>query len=249
MKRVLKVAGISVLVTVLAIGGFFGWFFSHIPKRGPDRIQAAEGVVGVFADASYAWIIRTRNGAALIDAGLDPKAAAILAELRAQGLDASRVHTILLTHGHGDHYAGAIAFPAAKVWIGAADEPLATGARQPQAFGPQVFDKFGKRAAPAKFEHLSDGALAADDASIEVVMTPGHTPGSAMFVYKGVLFTGDSLFGSAQGVALPPDLFEEDAAMNRRSLARLAGVSFTRIADGHTGVVEDAKPKLAALGP
>src|ERR1043166_8841306 len=103
MTRIVKIAGLCALVLAVALIGFFGWFFSHLPKRGPDRIAAADSIVGVFSGGSYAWIIRTANGAALVDAGLDPKAAAIVDELRAEGLDASKVHTILLTHGHAEH--------------------------------------------------------------------------------------------------------------------------------------------------
>src|SRR5436305_1708192 len=99
MKKVLKVGAIVALAAVVAIVGFFGWFFGKIPKHSADRIAVADGVTGVWADAAYAWIIRTPHGAALIDAGLDPHATAIIAELTREGLDASKVHTILLTHG------------------------------------------------------------------------------------------------------------------------------------------------------
>jgi glyoxylase-like metal-dependent hydrolase (beta-lactamase superfamily II) len=248
MNKILKRALAALLVLLVCVGGFFGWFFSHIPKHGPKRIEVAGGVVGVFEGASYVWIIRTPHGAALIDAGLDQAAKAVVRELAAQGTDAAAVHTILLTHGHGDHFGGALAFANAKVYLGAEDLALAEGRRPPTAFGPKVFGMFGKLKSPPHMERLTDGqVIEADGATFRVIGVPGHTPGSMMFVHDDVLYTGDSLFGADQGVALAPDIFEEDAAENRRSLAKLSAIEFARAADGHTGLIEHAKDKLAAL--
>ena len=37
------------------------------------------------------------------------------------------------------------------------------------------------------------------DLSVEVLETPGHTPGSVCFYIKGFLFTGDTLFKNSIG--------------------------------------------------
>ena len=47
------------------------------------------------------------------------------------------------------------------------------------------------------------------------------------------------------GVTTVSWLFSEDAARNRRGLAALAGLDFDLIADGHAGLVHDAKAKVA----
>jgi glyoxylase-like metal-dependent hydrolase (beta-lactamase superfamily II) len=66
-----------------------------------------------------------------------------------------------------------------------------------------------------------------------------------MYLYRNVLFTGDSLMRKNDGVTVVPRLFSEDAAKNRASLAALAPLRFDRIADGHAGIASDAKAKLA----
>ena len=66
-----------------------------------------------------------------------------------------------------------------------------------------------------------------------------------MYLYKDVLFTGDSLMRKGDGVTIAPSLFSEDSAENRRSLKRLERLSFDRIADGHAGVTLNARVKLA----
>jgi glyoxylase-like metal-dependent hydrolase (beta-lactamase superfamily II) len=66
-----------------------------------------------------------------------------------------------------------------------------------------------------------------------------------MYLYKEVLFTGDSLMRKNDGVAIVPSIFSEDARRNRDSLRALEPLTFDRIADGHAGVASGAKEKLA----
>jgi glyoxylase-like metal-dependent hydrolase (beta-lactamase superfamily II) len=84
-----------------------------------------------------------------------------------------------------------------------------------------------------------------DGALFRVIATPGHSPGSVMYLYKEVLFTGDSLMRKNDGVAIVPSIFSEDARRNRDSLRALEPLTFDRIADGHAGVASGAKEKLA----
>ena len=92
-----------------------------------------------------------------------------------------------------------------------------------------------------------DEQLEFDGASFKVIATPGHSPGSVMYLYKDVLFTGDSLMRKNDGVAIVPALFSEDAGRNRDSLRALEPLTFDKIADGHAGVAFGAKQKLARL--
>ena len=54
-----------------------------------------------------------------------------------------------------------------------------------------------------------------DDAVFTVIATPGHSPGSVMYLYREVLFTGDSLMRKKDGVAIVPALFSQDRNRNR----------------------------------
>jgi hydroxyacylglutathione hydrolase len=83
-----------------------------------------------------------------------------------------------------------------------------------------------------------------DGARFTVIATPGHSPGSVMYLYKDVLFTGDSLMRKKDGVAIAPALFSENATENRASLRQLESVTFDKIADGHAGVTANGKAKL-----
>jgi len=243
VKKILVALTGVILLLILACGALFAM------REKPDgpRVEAEPGVVGVEAGGAYAWIVHTPHGAVLVDAGLDATGAAILSELKAQGTDPAQVHAILLTHGHPDHYAATSLFEKAAVLIGSGDVSMIRGDKTHySSFGRIVGAVMPLPASPRAVTAVDGGdQLEFDGAAFKVVATPGHTPGSVMYLYKDILFTGDSLMRKKDGVAIVPFLFSEDAKRNHASLSALTPLRFNRIADGHAGVASQAKEKLA----
>ncbi len=242
-KKILIALGVLVL---LPLAGIAALFATREPPDGP-RVEVDRGIVGVEAGGSYAWIVRTPHGAVLVDAGLDASGAAIVAEFTSAGVQPQQVLAVLITHGHPDHYAAATLFPKAEVLGGADDIAMMHGdGRHYSTFGKVMSAVMPLPKGPDAVTPLRGGEqLEFDGARFIVIATPGHSPGSVMYLYKDVLFTGDSLMRKGDGVTIAPSLFSEDSAENRRSLQRLERLSFDRIADGHAGVTLNAKVKLA----
>ena len=154
------------------------------------KIQALQ--VGSIGTNCYILCDEAAKVCAVIDPGAEPE----LILSAAEKLDCT-VDKILLTHGHYDH-TGAVAalmetLPPTAVYIHQADFdspqtqlfPLKSElARIP--FGGVNFYNEGDR--------LTVGTL-----ELQVLHTPGHSPGSVTLKVEDVLFTGDTLFAGSCG--------------------------------------------------
>ena len=103
-----------------------------------------------------------------------------------------QVKYILLTHGHYDHTTAVPAlhkvYPDAQIYIHAAD---ANGA------GSQLFPLAGQ---VTQLKHYTEGdQLELGGHIINVIHTPGHSPGSVVLHCEDILFTGDTMFAGSCG--------------------------------------------------
>lgn len=156
---------------------------------------------------NYSYLVfcpETLQGAA-IDPSMRPEV--LIAEAKQRGVS---LKLLLNTHGHQDHVAGNpqimelgdIKLAATPIDVPNPDIPLAEGTKIP----------------------LGNG-------EIEVLHTPGHTPGSVVFKTGDQLITGDTLFVSRCGRADLPGSNVEDLYNSLQRLKRLAPE--TKIYPGH----------------
>lgn len=248
MKRLLKMSGVLVgLIVVGAAALFISVFAGKAPI--PDGMQL-DGVQVVKDGYVSVYVLDLAPGeVALVDAGNAPDAAPILAALKQKGLGPTAVKAILLTHGDRDHTAGAHLFPDATVMALAPDVELAEGKegrgllQSPEPTGLHV----------GRVLHDGD-VIEMGGTHIEVFAIPGHTPGSAAYLARGVLFLGDSAEVNKDGaLETAMWLFCADRPLNRQSLRRLTQRLAPRagevkaIACSHSGVLEDGIAPLVAL--
>jgi hydroxyacylglutathione hydrolase len=222
------------------------WVWPQLPQRGKARIDAGQGLTGVLTRGyAYAWVLRTPHGAALVDAGADPQGKELLEVLAAQGVKPEQVHTILLTHGHVDHWAAAHLFPHARVLAGPGEPALIRGEYPQKSLVGRLTRSMARPPLPAKMEEVKDGQeLDVDGEQLRAIHVPGHTPGSVMYLWRDVLFTGDALVHIHKGLETSPSIFSEDNHEGRESLRKLRDVDFSRTADGHAGLTVGAKGQL-----
>lgn len=145
-------------------------------------------------------------------------------------LDGARVEVVVLTHGHFDHIGAAHAIcetTGAPLAVHAGD---AAGLTSPAGTGGAMFG-FDVTAPPAD-RLLADGdTVDAGAVTLEVLHTPGHTPGSMCLLGGGHLLSGDTLFAGSIGRT---DFPGGDMPAMRRSIARLASLpDETRVHPGH----------------
>ena len=151
-------------------------------------------------------VICPRTGSALaVDPGVAPEHLLTIVEERALTLE-----FLANTHGHGDHIAG-----NGKVLA-------ATGAK----LAANPLDVPGAEIALGEGRSLQLGTIV-----VEVLHTPGHTPGSLVFNPPGALITGDTLFVTRCGRA---DFPGSDPDALYHSLLRLAAFPpETKVFPGH----------------
>ena len=103
-----------------------------------------------------------------------------------------KVEYILLTHGHYDHTTGVPelheALPEAKIYIHQAD---AHGA------GNHLFPLAGQVDELLLYDE--GDTLPLGSLTIQVMHTPGHSPGCVVLKVEDVLFCGDTLFAGSMG--------------------------------------------------
>ncbi len=157
------------------------------------------------------YIVASDRDCLVIDPGDD--AGIILEVVGREGL---RVHGIVLTHGHFDHYLAAGEVQEATgcpVYVGAADLPSLKDPGWMAEYMPPG------HVMPEDVRVLSDGdTVEAGVLSFRVIHTPGHSPGSICLYSPGVLFSGDLLFNGSVGRT---DLPGGDSRAMRESLRKV----------------------------
>ena len=148
----------------------------RVPLPAGGEVEVRKLSVGPMDNNAYVVVDPQTGDAVLIDAANDVDR--LLEEVR--GL---RLRTILTTHGHGDHWQALDAVRSA------------TGARVVHHEADA-----GMIPVPAD-EPARDGVvLEVGSATLTLLHTPGHTPGSTCALLAGGhLFTGDTLFPGGPG--------------------------------------------------
>jgi len=171
----------------------------------------------------------------LVGGGDEPIADDLTAAARERGVD-----VVVAEHGHIDHY-GAI-----PTLVEELDVSVAVPAR----------DAHVLRAAGIAVDHELRGGES--HWGLDVIATPGHTPGNAAFLADGVLLAGDTVAGSDSPFAAqrewsgPLALFRErftaDQAAAAESVGQLREYAIESIRLSHgTGVDADAGAAIETL--
>jgi glyoxylase-like metal-dependent hydrolase (beta-lactamase superfamily II) len=191
----------------------------------------------------------------LVDCGLKRAPGRIVAGLAAIGRHPRDVTRIVLTHAHADHAGGASRLrgeTGAPVAAHAHDAGWARRGHIPPTdrsiTSGRLLGRFGvKRFTPFEVEQeLQDGDELPVAGGLQVVHTPGHTPGHVALLHpaSGVLVTGDSI-GNLLGVRWATLAFCSDARLTQTTADRLAELDYTVAAFTHgPHIAERARDRL-----
>ncbi len=201
------------------------------------------------------YLVEQAGEVTIIDAGVPGYYKDITRELAAMGRTTADVRALVLTHGHTDHIGFAERLRRERrvpVSVHEMDAALARGEvpNPSKGFGPIKLGPLlgflwftilrGGIRTPKLQEvaTFGDGATLDVPGSPRVILTPGHTPGSAALHVPSLdaLFVGDAfatyaVTTGARGPRVAP--FTADAARAVESLSRLEEISADLVLPGH----------------
>jgi glyoxylase-like metal-dependent hydrolase (beta-lactamase superfamily II) len=134
------------------------------------------GPMGPYGNNAYLIRDRARGESVLVDMPLEERT--LLDALAAEG----RVRTIVATHWHPDHW---MTYDAVRAATGA---PVLVGAKEIN-IPPERID--------GRLEH--GDTVPVGGTAVEVLHTPGHTPGSISLRIGRAVISGDTLFNGGPG--------------------------------------------------
>jgi len=135
---------------------------------------------------------------------------------------------IVNTHGHADHTCGnekVKELTGAEIVMHELDDRMFNSAQ-----GQEMARQWGFNTSPPADKHVKDGdQIVVGDVSLNVLHTPGHSPGGICLLGDGNVFTGDTLFVGAIGrTDLPGSSMDQFMESIKEKLLTLPGETIVR---------------------
>ena len=170
----------------------------------------------------------------LIDPGHQHLTEGLITKMQADGIEPDDIKVVLNTHCHPDHMEGSVEFlrRGARVAVHAAEEDFI------KKVGPRFYQMFGLTPPEISFAfYLEEGELEIGAETVEVVHTPGHSPGEVSIYWPGkkALFSGDVIFSAGVGRT---DFPGGDGKLLKESIKRLAEFDAEWLLSGHGDLIK-----------
>lgn len=188
------------------------------------------------------------NGATriLIDPGHRRLFAHVERGLRELGIGLEDIGTVICTHSHPDHIEGAQLFKEQPALMALHQEDWEL-AKSPDNYMNSAFGVSARSVTPDFF--LEEGGLNVNGVELEVLHTPGHSPGSICLYWPEAkaLFTGDLVFRDGVGRT---DIPGGNSGALKQSIVRIAEREVEWLLPGHGAIVsgsQEAKANFARI--
>lgn len=181
---------------------------------------------------SYVYLLLDANEPMLIDTGNRGRADRIEAELAALGVRVADIAHILLTHSDVDHIGNAKALAErshATLWAPKDDVPYIHGVEKQKGVRRLI-------AAMMRVDRPTIDATYEPGqriGQVEMIPTPGHTPGHVSFRYGDILFAGDLVMSRGGRLQAAPGILTQDKTKLAKSLRDVGQLTFDWVCPAH----------------
>lgn len=204
--------------------------------------EIVEGIYVIETKNANFHLVKAEEGYIAIDAG-GSDAGAVQIELAKLNINPDQVKHILLTHTDFDHVAALSLFEKATIYL-PEEEVQHTDGTTGRLFG------MGRNKFDYDYEVIKDQEeLGLENRKITAILTPGHTQGSTCYLMDDkYLFVGDTLSLQEGRVELFNSLFNQDDALQEKSIQKLAKMKgLTHIFTPHYGFTNHPEKAFKAF--
>lgn len=224
-----------------------------------NALQISRGLWELKMGMVNAYLLESMDGLVLIDAGWPNKTDAIFKAVQDSGHNPLDIRHLVLTHGHIDHAgsgADVLQRTGARSYAHAADLDLIREGKAEHA-GTSVTPGIVPRLVYLLFikpggtsykrftvdQTLQDGERLPMAPDIEVIHSPGHCAGHIALLLRqeGVLIAGD-ICSNVMGLGY--SVINEDRALARKSILKVAEYPFERAVFGHGNSIDKRANEL-----
>jgi glyoxylase-like metal-dependent hydrolase (beta-lactamase superfamily II) len=171
---------------------------------------------------------------ALIDPGLTRYLPDLLNQMSADGIKKENIRYIINTHSHPDHLQGSEFFDPATAKIALHQKEL----EFLKGVGGEIYGLFGITVPQMQINFLlQEGDVTLGDQSFEIILAPGHSPGSIGLYWptQKALFCGDVIFEQSVGRT---DFPGGNGSLLKKSINSFSQLDLELLFPGHMGIVE-----------
>ncbi|OPX60079.1 MAG: hydroxyacylglutathione hydrolase [Methanobacterium sp. PtaB.Bin024] len=192
-----------------------------------DEVYALEAT----KNWNYAYLISGEKKM-LIDTGRPGQGKGIIKELKSMDINPRDIQHILITHHDVDHV-GNLAFlqeeTGASVWASREDIPYIYGDKH-RPGQKRIISMFMRVKKPGKIMAYEENQKVE---GVQVIPTPGHTPGHVCLLYKDILFTGDLVRNSKGSLETMKSSMNWNESILKESIEKTAAYDFKWICTAH----------------